>query len=167
MQPLFLTPFTPQPGHSFTIERYQELTLGSHPWVLDLLENPTQTPVTPAGAHPAQTSISREVSCQILADLPSKTQFFNSLSPCSPGAALLGTGKGQTASGKPMPAKFPELSRARITRRKASHSFRTWVWRPISWVIRIEIPQRIIGIQNRAGVRDVCVEGCHPRRENF
>lgn len=44
--------------------------------------------MTLAGAHPAQTSISREVSCQILADLPGKTQFFNSLSPCCAGAAL-------------------------------------------------------------------------------
>lgn len=69
------------------------LTLGSHARVFSLLKNPMRAPTTLAGAPAAQTSISREAGCQILADLPGRTQLFNCLSPCSAGAALDRDGK--------------------------------------------------------------------------
>lgn len=61
--------------------------------------------VSPAGAHPAQTSICREVSCQIRRDLPCTTPFFSLLSRCSAGAALGRDGK--RANGRSESQRLP------------------------------------------------------------
>lgn len=69
------------------------LALGSHAHDPHPFQSPIGAPAAPAGAHPAQTSICREVSCQILADLPCTTPFFSPLSCRSAGAALRRDGK--------------------------------------------------------------------------